>query len=97
MNAELRTRLLALLADAPTPSPPGRIGRWLTDRFNEYGPRARGRRHSRPSWHGRLIPRRPRATEPVSSLWHTRPTTEEQEAAWQRRGCRPTETSTGPA
>jgi 1-acyl-sn-glycerol-3-phosphate acyltransferase len=35
-SAELRRRLLALLADAPVVPPPGRIGRWLTDRFNEW-------------------------------------------------------------
>ena len=35
-NLELRKRLLALLADAPAATPPGRIGRWLTDRFNEW-------------------------------------------------------------
>jgi 1-acyl-sn-glycerol-3-phosphate acyltransferase len=32
----LRVSLLALLADAPPVAPPGPIGRWLTDRFNDW-------------------------------------------------------------
>ena len=32
----LESRLRALIADAPTPDPPGRFGRWLTDVFNDW-------------------------------------------------------------
>jgi 1-acyl-sn-glycerol-3-phosphate acyltransferase len=35
-SAELRRRLLGLLADAPDIRTPGRVGRWLTDRFNDW-------------------------------------------------------------
>ena len=36
LTAQLRDALGALIADAPTIDPPGRVGRWLTDRFNEW-------------------------------------------------------------
>jgi 1-acyl-sn-glycerol-3-phosphate acyltransferase len=32
----LRSRLAALLADAPAEPAPGRLGRWLTERFNDW-------------------------------------------------------------
>lgn len=32
----LRVALLALIADAPEVSAPGRVGRWLTERFNDW-------------------------------------------------------------
>ncbi len=32
----LRVALLALIADAPAVPPPGRVGRWLTERFNDW-------------------------------------------------------------
>ena len=36
LTAELWTRLHDLVRDAPTVAPPGRIGRWLTEQFNEW-------------------------------------------------------------
>ncbi len=36
VTADLWTRLHDLVKDAPPVSPPGRIGRWLTDRFNDW-------------------------------------------------------------
>lgn len=35
-SAALRSRLAALVADAPTVSRPGRVGRWISERFNEW-------------------------------------------------------------
>ena len=35
-SAELRSRLTALVADAPSVARPGRVGRWMTERFNEW-------------------------------------------------------------
>ena len=35
-TARLRERLLELLADAPPTVPPGRFGRWLSERFNDW-------------------------------------------------------------
>jgi 1-acyl-sn-glycerol-3-phosphate acyltransferase len=32
----LRSRMVALLADAPAEVPPGRLGRWLSERFNDW-------------------------------------------------------------
>ncbi len=32
----LRVALLGLVADAPAVAPPGRVGRWLTERFNDW-------------------------------------------------------------
>ena len=43
LTAELWTRLHDLVRDAPPVAPPGRIGRWLTEQFNEW-PRAPARR-----------------------------------------------------
>jgi 1-acyl-sn-glycerol-3-phosphate acyltransferase len=36
LTAELWTRLHDLVRDAPPVEPPGRIGRWLTEQFNEW-------------------------------------------------------------
>ncbi len=36
LTAGLTAALLDLLADAPDPAPPGRFGRWLTERFNDW-------------------------------------------------------------
>lgn len=35
-SAELRSRLAALLADAPSVARPGRVGRWMSERFNDW-------------------------------------------------------------
>jgi hypothetical protein len=35
-TAELSARLSALIADAPDVPVPGRAGRWLTERFNDW-------------------------------------------------------------
>lgn len=35
-SAELRSRLAALVADAPTVPRPGRVGRWMSERFNDW-------------------------------------------------------------
>ena len=50
-------RCTALVADAPDVAGPGRVGRWLTERFNDWpegsargAPRG-GRRRARPVWH----------------------------------------------
>ncbi len=36
LTRTVREELLALVADAPDPSPPGRFGRWLTELFNDW-------------------------------------------------------------
>jgi 1-acyl-sn-glycerol-3-phosphate acyltransferase len=36
LTAQLTVALGELLADAPAVPPPGRIGRWVTERFNEW-------------------------------------------------------------
>lgn len=36
LTARTRSALLDLVADAPDPAPPGRFGRWLTERFNDW-------------------------------------------------------------
>jgi 1-acyl-sn-glycerol-3-phosphate acyltransferase len=36
LTARTTEDLLALLADAPDPAPPGRFGRWLTELFNDW-------------------------------------------------------------
>jgi 1-acyl-sn-glycerol-3-phosphate acyltransferase len=36
LTARTTADLLALLADAPLPAPPGRFGRWLTEVFNDW-------------------------------------------------------------
>ncbi len=36
LTAELWTRLHDLVRDAPPVAPPGRVGRWLTEQFNEW-------------------------------------------------------------
>lgn len=36
LTASTSAALLALLADAPEPAAPGRFGRWLTERFNDW-------------------------------------------------------------
>lgn len=36
LTASTSAALLALLADAPEPSAPGRFGRWLTEKFNDW-------------------------------------------------------------
>ena len=36
LTASLSAALLALVADAPEPPPPGRFGRWLTELFNDW-------------------------------------------------------------
>lgn len=41
-TAQLTAALEALLADAPELRPPGRVGRWLTERFNEWPEGSRG-------------------------------------------------------
>jgi HAD superfamily hydrolase (TIGR01509 family) len=41
LTQRLQTALEALVADAPDPSPPGRVGRWLSERFNDWGPDGR--------------------------------------------------------
>jgi hypothetical protein len=33
---QLRDALEALIADAPAVDPPGRVGRWMTERFNDW-------------------------------------------------------------
>ena len=35
-TARLTTSLLALVADAPDVPVPGRVGRWMTERFNDW-------------------------------------------------------------
>lgn len=35
-SVELRSRLAALVADAPTVPRPGRLGRWVSERFNDW-------------------------------------------------------------
>jgi len=35
-TAELQAALLALVVDAPDVPPPGRVGRWVTERFNDW-------------------------------------------------------------
>ena len=35
-SAALRSRLAALVADAPTVPRPGRVGRWMSERFNDW-------------------------------------------------------------
>ncbi len=44
MTAEIRTALLALVADGLDEAPPGRLGRWMTELFNDW---PGGRRPSR--------------------------------------------------
>jgi 1-acyl-sn-glycerol-3-phosphate acyltransferase len=41
MTARTEVALRELVADFPDPPPPGRIGRWLTERFNEWPEGAR--------------------------------------------------------
>lgn len=36
LSVELRADLVEMLADAPSPPIPGRFGRWLTERFNDW-------------------------------------------------------------
>jgi 1-acyl-sn-glycerol-3-phosphate acyltransferase len=50
LTARTTEALLALLADAPDPAPPGRFGRWLTEVFNDWpeGSRAATEAASRP-------------------------------------------------
>jgi 1-acyl-sn-glycerol-3-phosphate acyltransferase len=36
LTGQLREALEALIADAPAIDPPGRVGQWLTERFNEW-------------------------------------------------------------
>ncbi len=36
LTAATTVALLDLVADAPDPAPPGRFGRWLTERFNDW-------------------------------------------------------------
>ena len=36
LSARTTAALLALVADAPDPAPPGRFGRWLTELFNDW-------------------------------------------------------------
>ncbi len=36
LTADIAKALVALLADAPDPPPPGPFGRWLTERFNDW-------------------------------------------------------------
>ncbi len=36
LTARTTVALQGLLADAPDPAPPGRFGRWLTERFNDW-------------------------------------------------------------
>ncbi|HEU4673164.1 MAG TPA: lysophospholipid acyltransferase family protein [Candidatus Limnocylindrales bacterium] len=36
LTAAVTTALRGLVADAPEPPPPGRFGRWLTERFNDW-------------------------------------------------------------
>jgi 1-acyl-sn-glycerol-3-phosphate acyltransferase len=37
LTARLQESLASLVADAPTPSRPGPVGRWLSERFNDWG------------------------------------------------------------
>ena len=82
VTARLSARLRALVEDAPDVPEPGRLGRWLTERFNDWPEGSRDaaeRPRERPVWHTPTHP---------SDL---------REGPWPRPVCRPIQRNIEPA
>ncbi len=59
LTARTSSALLDLLADAPDPAPPGRFGRWLTERFNDWPEGSRAAAEAAVAHRGQLPPTAP--------------------------------------